>query len=155
MRCRQDLYQTEKIQHWESTETTWVFETRFRTFGRSFNLLASIGRAVILGGTPQETNDWCRQSRFWNKYWVWDNDLLKFHDSPPKCSQEVRRSVRTHVKIIIMWSGVFCSRKYRSWDFKSLFMNVHQCVNESVTFVVPPFLLSMPKISLRVLVPFI
>ena len=39
--------------------------------------------------------------------WVWANDLLQFHDSPQKCSQEVHRSVRTHDKIIIMRSGVF------------------------------------------------
>ena len=32
-----------------------------------------------------------------------------------ECSDEVSRSVWTHDKIILACSGVFCSRKNRSW----------------------------------------
>ena len=48
----QDLRQTEKMQHWENAETTWVFEIRFRKIVQYFIVLVSFGRAVVLRGMP-------------------------------------------------------------------------------------------------------
>ena len=48
----QDLRQTEKMQHWENAETTWVFEIHFRKIVKYFIILVSFGRAVVLGGMP-------------------------------------------------------------------------------------------------------
>ena len=50
-----------------------------------------------------------------------------------------------HAEINTLRSGAFLLEEKTSLDFKSLFMNVHQFVKGSFTFVVPPFLYSMPN----------